>query len=299
MHSVRSSAARAPFAAPLRVASGARPAYRGTAAYTRLLSQTPSASLFTPSPSSLRPVVLPLKSQFLPEGIAGGARGLHQSTWLAQEAKTKESAEETAKKTEQGEEASGEKKSEEGEKGEGEGEKKEEKKETPPPPPPHGDKSPWQVFNETLQSEFRASKDWNEGTKALSDSAHQFTENENIKRARQAYEASTNRVSSTGATVLKSTAGAVGKGAAWTWDTAAMKGVRVTANAVGNVAEKATKPIRETEAFKSVKNVIDDGSSSKYGGWVEREERRKAREARERAQRAAGIRREPAVEDPK
>jgi import inner membrane translocase subunit TIM44 len=68
------------------------------------------------------------------------------------------------------------------------------------------------------------------------------------------------------------------------------------------VIEKGTRPIRETEAYKNVKNVIDDGSSSRYGGWVEKEERRKARELRE-AQEAkkaglTGKRVEVLTEDP-
>jgi import inner membrane translocase subunit TIM44 len=47
----------------------------------------------------------------------------------------------------------------------------------------------------------------------------------------------------------------------------------------GDAVEKATRPIRETEAYRNVRDVIDDGSSSRYGGWVEKEERRKRREA--------------------
>jgi import inner membrane translocase subunit TIM44 len=39
--------------------------------------------------------------------------------------------------------------------------------------------------------------------------------------------------------------------------------------------------VRETEAYKSVKEAIDDGSSSRYGGWVEKEERRRQRQLRE------------------
>lgn len=307
MYRVRSSALRAPLNTPLRVSSGAQPVYGRATAYTRLLNQAQVANLSTPSSSSLRPALLPLRSQFLSESFQDNTRSLHQSAWLAQEAKAKEApkeesttdktAEEAAKKAEADREgAEGEKKSEEGkEKAEGE---KEEKKEAPPPPPPHGDKSPWQVFTETLQSEFKASKEWNEGTKALADSAHQFTESESVKRARQAYEASTNKVTSTGAKVLKTTAGAVGKGAAWTWETPVVKGVRSTVNATGSVIEKTTRPLRETEAFKSVKNVIDDGSSSKYGGWVEKEERRKAREARE-LENGGVAHREVPKEDPK
>jgi mitochondrial import inner membrane translocase subunit TIM44 len=175
--------------------------------------------------------------------------------------------------------------------------KKQEKKEDDPPPPPHGNKSPWQVFTDTLQSEFKASKEWNESTKALASSAHQFTESESVKRARQAYEASSSAVSSTTANVLKTTAGAVGKGAAWTWETPVVKGVRSTVNATGSMIEKGTRPLRETEAYKNVKNVIDDGSSSRYGGWVEKEERRKAREQRELEEAAGG--RQGKVEVPK
>ena len=110
---------------------------------------------------------------------------------------------------------------------------------------------------------------------------------ESVKRARQAYEASSSAVSSTTANVLKTTAGAVGKGAAWTWETPVVKGVRSTVNATGSLIEKGTRPIRETEAYKNVKNVIDDGSSSRYGGWVEKDERRKARELREQQEAAA------------
>ncbi len=152
---------------------------------------------------------------------------------------------------------------------------------------------------ETMQTEFKASKEWNESTKQLADSAHQFTESESVRRARQAYESTTGAVSSTAGRVLKTSAGAIGKGAAWTWETPVMKGVRKGANLTGEALDKATKPIRETEAFKNVKNVIDDGSSSRYGGWVEKEERRKARELREKQAAKINGRAEDMVEDPK
>ena len=53
-------------------------------------------------------------------------------------------------------------------------EKKDDKKDAPPPPP-HGDKTPWQVFTETLRSEFKASKEWNESTKQLASCINDFT----------------------------------------------------------------------------------------------------------------------------
>jgi len=186
---------------------------------------------------------------------------------------------------------------------EGDKSKNEEKKAPPPPPPPHGDKTPWQVFTETLQSEFKASKEWNESTKALASSAHQFSENESIKRAKAAYEAASGAATEKTASALKNTGKVIGKGAAWTWETPVVKGVRAGVNATGKGLDKVTKPVRETAAFKSVKEVIDDGSSSRYGGWIEKEERRKKRELRELREAQAsgrpGIRNEKIEEDPK
>ncbi|KAK2742552.1 protein translocase subunit [Myotisia sp. PD_48] len=181
--------------------------------------------------------------------------------------------------------ASGQKSGGEGEKESSEagkegGEKK--KKEEAAPPPPHGDKTPWQVFTETLRSEFKASKEWNESTKALASSAHEFTESESVRRARSAYEAATDVASSKTSSALKKTGKAIGQGAAWTWDTTAVKGLRQGVSATGKGIEKATRPVRETKVYKTavggVKDVMDDGSSSRYGGWVEKEERRKLRE---------------------
>lgn len=186
---------------------------------------------------------------------------------------------------------------------EGDKSKEEEKKAPPPPPPPHGDKTPWQVFTETLRTEFKASKEWNESTKALASSAHQFTENESIRRAKAAYDAASGAATNKTASALKSTGKVIGKGAAWTWETPVVKGVRAGVNATGKGLDKVTKPVRETAAFKSVKEVIDDGSSSRYGGWIEKEERRKKRELRELQEAHAsgrpGKRIEKMEEDPK
>jgi import inner membrane translocase subunit TIM44 len=200
-----------------------------------------------------------------------------------------EPAKEEAKPAEEGEkktEGEQEKKAEDGEGAEGkEGEGKDgegkEKKEDLPPPPPHGDKTPWQVFMDTMNTEFQASKEWNESTKQLGEAAHQFSESESVRRAREAYEKSTGAVGGAASHAVKSTASAIGKGAAWTWDTSAVKVARKAANVTGDALDKATKPIRDTEAYKNVKDVIDDGSSSRYGGWVEKEERRKRRELQE------------------
>ena len=196
-----------------------------------------------------------------------------------------------------------------GDRGESSGkdQKEQKKKEDPPPPPPHGNKSPWQVFTETLRSEFKASKEWNESTKQLASSANQFTENESVKRARAAYTAAAGAATSGTASAIKGTGRALGQGAAWTWDSTVVKGVRSGVNATASGIDKATKPVRETKVYQAavgnVKNVIDDGSSSRYGGWVEKEERRKQRELRELNESGVngkpGKRPEKIVEDPK
>ncbi|KAJ8121254.1 hypothetical protein O1611_g10148 [Lasiodiplodia mahajangana] len=290
-----------------RTPSLAAHSYSRSPAYRRLISHTlnsarSDATLSAPSRLSTAPLTLPtsLRSPFLPETVAAlQSRTYHPTPQWWQEQPSK--SEKPSKPEEEASEAKPE--SEEQTKQEKEGEdagegKKEEKKEDLPPPPPHGDKTPWQVFMETMQTEFKASKEWNESTKQLSDSAHQFTESESVRRARQAYESTTGAVSSTAGKVLKTSADAVGKGAAWTWDTNVMKGVRKGANITGEALDKATKPIRDTEAYKSVKDAIDDGSSSRYGGWLEKEERRKARELRQK--KAASIHGsiEEMVEDP-
>jgi import inner membrane translocase subunit TIM44 len=154
-------------------------------------------------------------------------------------------------------------------------------KKAPPPPPPHGDKTPWQVFMETLQTEFKASKEWNDSTKALQSGYQEFTTNPTLQKAKSAYDEASKTASSTTSAAFKTTGKAIGQSAAWAWETPVAKVIRKGAEVTGTGLEKATRPVRETEAFKSVKNVIDDGSSSRYGGWIEKEERRRRRALRD------------------
>lgn len=177
--------------------------------------------------------------------------------------------------------ASEESKKEETQEESDEGREKKDKKKEAPPPPPHGDKSPWQVFTETLQTEFKKSKEWNESTKQLGGAVQDFTQNETVRRMREGYTSASGAASSTTAKVLSGTGKTIGQSAAWTWNTLPVKGLRAGVSATASGLEKITRPVRETEAYKSVANVIDDGSSSRYGGWTEKEERRRRREARE------------------
>ncbi|KAF2804746.1 Tim44-domain-containing protein [Mytilinidion resinicola] len=328
-----SARARLPSALPF--ASSPSSIHGRTAAYRRISTSPVSApryatrqqSLVTPSiPSS--PFIL-LRSEFLPHTILARSTTLYARHFsvrssLQQEAQKQTDdvkakpldpesgsqpppVEEAAKAGEkatgqQGKEGEADKKAGEeessGEKKEGEEEKK--AKEEPPPPPPHGDKTPWQVFTETLKTEFRASKEWNESTKALSAGVNDFTQNPQVQKAKSTYNTITDTASTKTAEALKTTGKVIGTSAAWTWDTLPVKAVRKVANVTGQGVAVATKPIRDSKAFKSVKETIDDGSSSRYGGWTEKEERRKRRELRElnELKRSGGKSTGPMEEDP-
>ncbi|KAF2495987.1 Tim44-domain-containing protein [Lophium mytilinum] len=327
--------ARARLSSALPFASSPSSIHGRTAAYRRISTSPVTASryatrqqsLVTPSLQS-SPFIL-LRSDFLPQTILTRSTTLYARHFSArspfqqqaqkqpEDLKTKPASPGSATQTppveeaakagetaagEQGKEGEAEKKAGEeessGEKKEGEEEKK--AKEEPPPPPPHGDKTPWQVFTETLKSEFRASKEWNESTKALSAGVNDFTQNPQVQKAKSTYNTITDTASTKTAEALKSTGKVIGTSAAWTWDTLPVKAVRKVANVTGQGVAVATKPIRDSKAFKSVKETIDDGSSSRYGGWTEKEERRKRRELRElnELKRSGGKVTGPMEEDP-
>lgn len=250
--------------------------YGRTAVYRRIeQSLTPSltnAHHFTPCATSTQ------FSQIL--------RSLHTSRILLQQASPKDQPpqpdvkdppRQAGEKADQEAKSDEQKSSQEGEQKEGDSEGKKEEKKDAPPPPPHGDKTPWQVFRETFSTELKASKEWEESTKQLAGEVQDFRESEGVKQAGKAYDATLGRAGR-GAKVAAS---AVGTGAQWTWETPVVQGVRKGVNATGRGIEAATRPLRESETFKTVSEAIDDGSSSKYGGWIEKEERRRRRAARE------------------
>ncbi|KAL2832078.1 hypothetical protein BDW59DRAFT_139661 [Aspergillus cavernicola] len=265
-----------------------------TIALQRSLIQSPLYATSLSNECANSPVsrlLSPYASLHLTRSFHVGTPRLQQKQEQQSEKKTEDSNQEKK------EEAKDEKEEKKEEK-----EEKDEKKEDAPPPP-HGDKSPWQVFRDTLQTEFKASKEWNESTKALASSAHEFSENENIKRARAAYEAASGAATTGTSSAIKTTGRAIGKSASWTWNTPVVKGLRKGVTVTSSGLEKATRPVRETEAYKTavggVKQAIDDGSSSRYGGWIEKEERRRQRQLREEKEAKSGHRRTgPMVEDP-
>ena len=224
------------------------------------------------------------------------SRSLHSTSRRLEEAKPKPDVTDPPRPEKTEQTASEEPKSEEkkDEKTEEDGEGKEKEKQAPPPP--HGDKSPWQVFTDTLKTEFKASQEWQDSTKQLAGEVKAFNESESVRRAREASEAVTGGASK----VIKGTGKAVGQGVSWTWNTGAVQGVRAGVNAAGRGIEQASRPVRNTQAFKDISDALDDGSSARYGGWTEKDERRRLREQRD-AERVArgGQPLEAMEEDPK
>jgi import inner membrane translocase subunit TIM44 len=233
-----------------------------------------SAAAEAPEPPKPTPEEVAEAARAAAEAAAQSAPKEEPSSNSEQESSSSSKQEDSSKSSSEGEA---------GAEGEEAGDKK---KKDAPPPPPHGDKTPWQVFTDTLRTEFKASKEWNDSTKQLAGSVQEFNESEAVRRARLASEA----VSSTTGKVLKGTGKVVGQSVGYAWNTMPVKGLRTGVSATGRGVEKITRPLRETEAFKSVANVIDDGSSSRYGGWTEKEQRRKQREAREAREIAEGRR---------
>lgn len=263
----------------------------------RALSQAAYPGLrrtLTQNTGAIRTSPLTQQSQWLGNGVLPRLQTEFRAPLSAQIRFASTNANEAPKKEESKSEEEGkteEKKEEstEGKEGENSEKKGEEKDKTPPPPPPpHGDKSPFAVFYETLQQEFSKSQEWQEGTKAIAAGAQEMAESEAVKKAKAAYSTTaevTSKVAGKTGEVLKTTATVVGKGAAWTWDTEVVKAGRTVVRKTAEGVDKATKPVRETKAYKTVatniKETVDDGASSRYGGYIDREERRRLRELRE------------------
>ncbi len=138
-------------------------------------------------------------------------------------------------------------------------------------------KTPFKVFIDTFKSEIKKSEDLQSNIKALQDSTDKMVESDAYKKAKEAYETAKKGTTVTGE-VLKKTGHVVGNVAINAWDSPVGRGTRHVVSATADVVDKATEPIRETKIYKDVKEVIDDGDSSNYGGFLTKEQRRLKRE---------------------
>ena len=73
--------------------------------------------------------------------------------------------------------------------------------------------------------------------------------------------------------VLKKGAETVGDAAYKAWESPVGKGVRTGVKVTADVADKAFEPVRKPQVYKDMSEVIDDGSSTAYGGFLTKEQR--------------------------
>lgn len=137
-------------------------------------------------------------------------------------------------------------------------------------------KSPMQVFFETFKDEVKKSNELKEDIKALQDETGRVADSEAFKKAKEAYDKA-QKGSSAAGKIAKQTAEAVGDVAHKAWESPVGRGVRTTVRTSAEVADKAFEPVRNTQVYKDIGNVIDDGSSTAYGGYLSKEQREELR----------------------
>lgn len=143
------------------------------------------------------------------------------------------------------------------------------------------DKTPFQVFMDTFKKEWQKSDELQSNIKALQDETGRMAESAAYKKAKEALEKAQEGTSSATSATLKKASETVGKAAHTAWESPVVKTTRQAVSKTADVVDKVTEPIRETQAYKTVKDVIDDGSSMRYGGYEEKEQRRRRRIAQE------------------
>lgn len=139
-------------------------------------------------------------------------------------------------------------------------------------------KTPLQVFFDTFKQEWEKSSELKEDIKALQDATGKMGESDAFKRAKEAYDKAQKGSSFVGKT-LKQTGEKLGDVAEAAWESEVGKGTRKVVSKTAETIDKSFEPVRKTQAYKDISDVIDDGASSAYGGFISKTERRKKREA--------------------
>ncbi|CCE62604.1 hypothetical protein TPHA_0C04530 [Tetrapisispora phaffii CBS 4417] len=141
-----------------------------------------------------------------------------------------------------------------------------------------GGKTPIQIFRETFKKEWEKSQELQDNIKTLQDASGRLGQSEAYKKAKEAYvkaQQSSTIVSKT----LKKTGETVEDLAKKTWDSEIGKSTRKVVSQGAKKIDESFEPVRQTQVYKEVSEVIDDGESSRYGGFISKEQRRKKREA--------------------
>ena len=139
------------------------------------------------------------------------------------------------------------------------------------------EKTPVQVFFDTFRKELKKSKELQSDIKALQDETGRLSESTAFKRAKDALDKSKEARSATSRNLRKAS-GAVGSAAGATWNSSAIRATRDAMAKTVDAVDKASQPIRDTEAWNAVRDAVDEEGSIRYGGFESKEQRRKRRE---------------------
>lgn len=138
-------------------------------------------------------------------------------------------------------------------------------------------RSPIQIFRDTFKKEWEKSQDLQDNIKTLQDASGRLGDSEAYKKAREAYLKAQKGSTIVGKT-LKKTGETVEDLAVKAWDSDIGKTTRKAATETAKKIDETFEPVRQTKIYKDVSEVIDDGDSSMYGGFIGKDERRTKRE---------------------
>ncbi|CCD23212.1 protein translocase subunit TIM44 NDAI_0B01780 [Naumovozyma dairenensis CBS 421] len=140
-----------------------------------------------------------------------------------------------------------------------------------------GGRTPIQIFRDTFKKEWEKSQELQDNIKALHDASGKLSESETFKMAKDAY-LKAHKGSTIVSKTLKKTGETVETMASKAWDSEIGKNTRIAAKKTAETIDKSFEPVRKTQIYKDVSEVIDDGDSSRYGGFITKEERKLKRE---------------------
>ena len=140
-----------------------------------------------------------------------------------------------------------------------------------------GQQSPLDVFRDTFKKEWEKSKELQDNIKALQDASGRLSESEAYKKAREAY-VKAQKGSTIVGKAMKKTGEKMEDMALRAWESDIAKSTRKVASDTAKRIDESLEPVRQTQIYKDVSEVLDDGDSSQYGGFIKKEERKLRRE---------------------
>ncbi|CCF55700.1 hypothetical protein KAFR_0A02640 [Kazachstania africana CBS 2517] len=140
-------------------------------------------------------------------------------------------------------------------------------------------RTPLQIFRETFKKEWEKSAELQGSIKELQDASGKISESEAYKKARDAYLKAHRGSSTILDKTLKKTGDTLEDIATKAWESEISKNTRQMASETAKKLDESFEPVRNTKIYKDVSEVLnDDGDSYRYGGFIQKDERRLKRE---------------------